>query len=185
MPNDFTSRPGRGGPPNDPMPSLVLRAPEAAPQRRWTARDLAVRLFYRFRLFLGCLILGIIAGLALAVVTKTVFTAETVLIVLLGPDSVLIQDSLDLNNTPISIDGLKAVQSEIQIIQSDIVMRAAVQDVGLDKLYPNRRTRRGRWGRPSNAFTAICASTRRAPATSSGSRSAIPTVRSRSQRCRR
>ena len=51
-------------------------------------------------------------------------------------------DSLNLLNTQISIDGLKAVQSEIQIIQADGVIRAAIQDLGVARLYPRLERRR-------------------------------------------
>jgi uncharacterized protein involved in exopolysaccharide biosynthesis len=127
---DRTTNPIGAGviPPNRPF--------EARRDRHWTLRDLAIRLFYRIRLFLFCLFLGLVAGTIAAVVSKPVHTADTLLIVLLGSESAAVQDSLNLTNTQISIDGLKAVQSEIQIIQADDVIRSATEAVGVGKLYP-------------------------------------------------
>jgi predicted nucleic acid-binding Zn-ribbon protein len=101
-----------------------------------TARDLAIRFFYRKKLFACCLALGLLAGGIEVVLSRTIFTADTVLIVLLGSDSMAVQDPLRLDNTPISIDGLKAVQSEIQIILAEDVIRSTVIEVGPATLYP-------------------------------------------------
>jgi uncharacterized protein involved in exopolysaccharide biosynthesis len=131
-----TPDPGGATDQNEPGAPLVSRSTEAPRARRWTARDLAVRLFYRGRLFTFCLLLGLLAGLAVALVSRPTYTADTLLIVLLGSESAAVNDSLNLLNTQISIDGLKAVQSEIQIIQADGVIRAAIQDLGVARLYP-------------------------------------------------
>jgi len=103
---------------------------------RWTLRDLAVYGFYRRRLLQGCLFLGLVLGGGAAVLSKSYFTADALVILLVGSDSAVMQNSLDLTNTQISIDGLKAVQAEIQIIQTDDVLRAAIEQVGVETLYP-------------------------------------------------
>jgi uncharacterized protein involved in exopolysaccharide biosynthesis len=125
-------------PPSRPAPAGEPGDPFALPQRprRWTLRDLAVRLFYRIRLFLFCLLLGLAGGGAAAYLSRTSYTADTLLIALVGPESATVQDTLNLANTQISVDGLKAVQSEIQIIQADGVLRAAIDALGADHLYP-------------------------------------------------
>lgn len=117
-------------PPSDGAPAQVER------RRRWTARDLAVYAFYRRRLLRNCLLLGILAGVAAAATARTWFTADALLIVLVGMESAAVQNQLDLSNTQISVDGLKAVQAEIQIIQTDDVLRAALEHVGVEKMYP-------------------------------------------------
>ncbi len=104
--------------------------------RRWTLRDLAVRLFYRIKLFLFCLLLGLAGGAAAAYLTKPSFTADSLLIALIGPESAAVQDTLNLANTQISVDGLKAVQSEVQIVQADDVLRAAIDAIGAARIYP-------------------------------------------------
>ncbi len=105
-------------------------------RRRWTMRDLAVYAFYRRRLLRYCLLLGLMLGAGAAYFAKTYFTADALLILLVGSDSAVVQNSLDLTNTQISVDGLKAVQAEIQIIQTDDVLRAAIERVGVEALYP-------------------------------------------------
>lgn len=103
---------------------------------QWTVRDLAIRLFHRFRLFVFCLILGTLAGIVAASVTKTTYTADTSLLILLGQEFAAAPPSLSLLSPQISIDGLKAVQSEAQIIQADGTVRAAIEAVGRTVLYP-------------------------------------------------
>ena len=132
------------GPVGAPIPPMVSRAaplpdaPAEAPRARsWTLRDLAVRLFYRIRLFTFCLLVGLAGGIAAAMVTPTVHTADTLMIALIGSESAAAQDALNLGNTQISIDGLKAVQSEIQIVQADDVLRAAIEALGPTKIYPS------------------------------------------------
>ena len=119
--------------PGSPLPN---RATETPLQGRWTLRDFTIPLFYRGRLFVFCLLLGVLTGSTAAVLSKATYTADTLMIVLLGSESAAVNDSLSLLNTQISIDGLKAVQSEIQIIQADDVIRSAIHELGAAKLYP-------------------------------------------------
>ena len=81
-------------------------------------------------------VFGILLGGGAALLSRTYFTADALLIVLIGSDSTAVQNALDLSNTQISVDGLKAVQAEIQIIQTDDVLRAAVERVGVDAYRP-------------------------------------------------
>ena len=118
----------------DTQPGSAGGQPET--RRRWTMRDLAVYAFYRRRLLRYCLLLGLLLGAGAAYFAKTYFTADALLILLVGSDSAVVQNSLDLTNTQISVDGLKAVQAEIQIIQTDDVLRAAIERVGVEALYP-------------------------------------------------
>jgi uncharacterized protein involved in exopolysaccharide biosynthesis len=115
---------------------------DTARTHRWTARDLAARLFYRLRLFLFCLIVGTLAGIVAAGTSKTTYTADTSLLILLGQEFAAAPASLSLLNQQISIDGLKAVQSEVQIIQADGTIRTAIEAVGQAKLYPSLVGRR-------------------------------------------
>jgi uncharacterized protein involved in exopolysaccharide biosynthesis len=135
-PDLVTPSPGRAINLTGPGTFPVGRSFEAPQVRQGRARDLALRLFYRRRLLSICLILGVLAGITAAVVSKPTYTADTGVIVLLGPEYAAAQDSLNLNNMQISIDGLKAVQSELQILQADDVIRSAIQEVGAAKLYP-------------------------------------------------
>ncbi len=105
-------------------------------RRRWTLRDIAVYGFYRIRLLRNCVLLGVLVGISGAYFARTYYTADALMIVLLGSESAAVQNSLDLTNTQISVDGLKAVQAEIQIIQTDDVLRAAIERIGVEQLYP-------------------------------------------------
>ena len=108
----------------------------AETRRRWTLRDVAVYGFYRIRLLRNRVLLGLLLGMSAAYLARTFYTADALMIVLLGTDSAVVQNSLDLTNTQISVDGLKAVQAEIQIIQTDDVLRAAIEKIGVEQLYP-------------------------------------------------
>ncbi len=77
-----------------------------------------------------------LVGISGAYFARTYYTADALMIVLLGSESAAVQNSLDLTNTQISVDGLKAVQAEIQIIQTDDVLRAAIERIGVEQLYP-------------------------------------------------
>jgi uncharacterized protein involved in exopolysaccharide biosynthesis len=105
-------------------------------RRRWTLRDIAVYGFYRIRLLRNCVVAGLLVGMLGAYFARTYYTADALMIVLLGSESAAVQNSLDLTNTQISVDGLKAVQGEIQIIQTDDVLRAAIERIGVEQLYP-------------------------------------------------
>ncbi|HET6308120.1 MAG TPA: hypothetical protein VFG12_13105 [Rhodopila sp.] len=115
---------------------------DTARSHRWTARDLATRLFYRGSLFLFCLALGTLAGIVAAANSKTSYTADSSLLILLGQEFAAAPASLSLANQQISIDGLRAVQSEAQIIQADGTIRTAIQVAGQAKLYPSLAGRR-------------------------------------------
>ena len=73
---------------------LLPPGPPARPTRapRRTLRDLAVPLFYRARLLLFCVVLGLLGGVAAAILCRTIYTADTVLIVLVGSNSVAVQE---------------------------------------------------------------------------------------------
>ena len=119
-----------------PRSSAIEQAFDTARTHRWTARDLATRLFYRGKLFLFCLVVGTLAGIVAAGTSKATYTADSSLLVLLGQEFAAAPPSLSLLNQQISIDGLKAVQSEVQIIQAGGTIRTAIEAVGQAKLYP-------------------------------------------------
>jgi uncharacterized protein involved in exopolysaccharide biosynthesis len=117
-------------------PSAMDQPVDTAPSHRWTARDLATRLFYRGKLFLFCLALGTLAGIVAAGNSRTSYTADSSLLILLGQEFAAAPATLSLTNPQISIDGLRAVQSEAQIIQADGTIRTAITTVGQARLYP-------------------------------------------------
>jgi uncharacterized protein involved in exopolysaccharide biosynthesis len=125
-----------------PLSSLPsLSEPSRTP--RVTARDVLVQLFYHGPLLRKCVLLGLLVGLLAAALTPTQYTADSLVLVLIGSESTSAQDSSGITSTVLSIDGLKAVQSEIQIVRSDEVLRAAIRKVGVGVIYP--WLTRGRW----------------------------------------
>src|SRR3984957_18066193 len=118
-----------------PLSSLPsLSEPSRTP--RVTARDVLVQLFYHGPLLRKCILLGLLVGLLAASLTPTQYTADSLVLVLIGSESTSAQDSSGITPTVLSIDGLKAVQSEIQIVRSDEVLRAAIRKVGVGVIYP-------------------------------------------------
>lgn len=105
-------------------------------QSRMTARDVLVQLFYYGSLLRNCILAGVLIGLLAAALTRTEYTADSLVLVLIGSESTSAQNSSGITPTVLSIDGLKAVQSEIQIATSDEVLRTAVNKVGAGVIYP-------------------------------------------------
>lgn len=113
-----------------------------APARRGSLRDALVPAFYHARLIRACLLFGVVLGMIGAVLSKPSFDANALVLVLIGPNSMSAQDAAGMSPTVVSIDGLKVVQSEVQIIQNDQVLRMAVQRVGPGVIYPGLARRR-------------------------------------------
>jgi uncharacterized protein involved in exopolysaccharide biosynthesis len=117
-------------------PPAVFASDRTVRPRRASLRDILTPVFYHSRLIRNCLLLGLLLGAVAAVFSKPSFNANALLLVLIGPDSMSAQDAAGINPTVFTIDGLKVVQSEIQIIQSATVLRSAVQQVGASAIYP-------------------------------------------------
>jgi len=103
---------------------------------RVTVRDALVLLFYNGPLLRKCILLGLFVGLLAASLARTYYTADSLVLVLIGSESTSAQDASGITPTVLSIDGLRAVQTEIQIVGSDEVLRAAVKQVGAGAIYP-------------------------------------------------
>jgi uncharacterized protein involved in exopolysaccharide biosynthesis/Mrp family chromosome partitioning ATPase len=132
LPGDVPRHPApEQGLPLSPVPNVARTA--TAP--RITPRDVLVQAFYYGPLLRKCILFGLVVGLLAAALTRTQYTADSLVLVLIGSESTSAQDSSGITSTVLSIDGLKAVQSEIQIVGSDDVLRAAVQKVGVATIY--------------------------------------------------
>ncbi len=114
------------------LPTVIRAGTEA----RMTARDVLVQLFYYGPLIRNCILLGVFIGLLAAALTRTEYTADSLVLVLIGSESTSAQNVSGITPTVLSIDGLKAVQSEIRIATSDEVLRSAVRKVGAGVIYP-------------------------------------------------
>ena len=121
---------------------------------RFDARDLLTQLFYHARLLRICVLLGVLLGLVGVLVARTSYTAGSLLLVLIGPESAATPDA-SAGQVVISVDGLKIVQSEIQIIQTDQVIRAAIDQIGAATLYPGLAGPRLFGLRPPRNATAL------------------------------
>ena len=115
---------------------LLADAAAEDQQRRVSLRDALSLMFYHARLIRNCVLFGLAVGIAGALLSKPSFDANALVLVLIGPDAMSAQDAAGISPSVISIDGLKVVQSEIQIIQSERVLRSAVQTVGPTVIYP-------------------------------------------------
>ena len=104
--------------------------------RHPTLRDLLLQAFYHATLLRRCLWLGLALGLSAAALVRPNYVADTLMLVFIGPESAPAQDGAGLGTTVVSVDGLKVVQSEIQIIQTDQVIRAAIEKIGAATIYP-------------------------------------------------
>ncbi|HSZ89494.1 MAG TPA: Wzz/FepE/Etk N-terminal domain-containing protein [Acetobacteraceae bacterium] len=122
-------------------PPLSNRDADERP-RRGSLRDALSLVFYHRRLIRNCIVFGLLVGIAGALLSKPRFDANALVLVLIGPDAMSAQAAAGISQAVVSIDGLKVVQSEIQIIQSERVLRSAVQQVGPSVIYPRLAWRR-------------------------------------------
>ncbi|WP_158932292.1 hypothetical protein [Acidisphaera sp. S103] len=128
-------------PPPGDLPPQTDHGPAVQPNAGFSLRNMLVNLFYFRRLMRYCVIAGVLAGVVSAVLAHTYFTANSLLLVFIGSESATLPEA-GTGQTTISVDGLKIVQSEIQIIQTDQVIRTAVEQIGPTKLYPGLTTSR-------------------------------------------
>jgi uncharacterized protein involved in exopolysaccharide biosynthesis len=128
LPRDTAALEGRDGP--DPGHGA------------FTLRDALILGFYNIRLIALVFCVCVAAGLAAALLSRTQFTADSLVIVFVGQENVRSMDVGSVAPAVMTVEGLKAVNSEIAIIKSTDVLRSAVETVGPDKLFPELGERR-------------------------------------------
>ncbi|BBK29641.1 uncharacterized protein involved in exopolysaccharide biosynthesis [Stella humosa] len=103
----------------------------------FTLRDLLIVAFYHRRLIIFAALLPMLvaAGAALFFI-KTQYTADGLMMVLVNREVSGNQSVADTGPAVLSIEGLKSVHSELEIIGSAGVIRSTIEKVGLEKLYP-------------------------------------------------
>ena len=118
---------------------------EAGPPRGttgYTMRDLAVLGFYGWKaITIGFLLIAAI-GVVAALNARTQYRAEGRLLVMVSREHV---DNQGIGNqlpTVVSVDGLKAVESEINILISPAVIKQMVDTIGPETLFPELAQRR-------------------------------------------
>ena len=113
-----------------------------AKQRLMTGRDLLAIAYFHRRIVVGFVALGLLVGLAAAVLTRTQYPASALLIVLIGSDSASPPDVSGVGPGSVNVDGLKVLQSEISIIESVDVIEQALTMVGPARVFPEVAARR-------------------------------------------
>ena len=112
------------------------------PRDFYSLRDLLRIAAFHRRIAAAGLALGLLAGVIALAVTGTQYTAQALLIVLIGRESAAPQDVVGIGPSSLSVDGLKVLQSEISIVESGDVIERALTVVGPTKVFPELGRRR-------------------------------------------
>jgi uncharacterized protein involved in exopolysaccharide biosynthesis/Mrp family chromosome partitioning ATPase len=109
----------------------------AGTAKAFTLRDLLILAFYNKRIIAFCALIPLVVGVAAAIETHTQYTADGLMMVFVNREHTGNEDLTGNGPTVVSVDGLKLVESEIEIIQSDDVIGRVVDDVGANVLFPD------------------------------------------------
>jgi len=103
----------------------------------FTLRDLLIAGFFHRRLVIIFAFLPLIVGAIAAFEAKTNYTASSLLMVLVNREFSGNQGVTDSGPAVLSIEGLKSVESEIQIIESAETIRSTIQTIGPQRIFPD------------------------------------------------
>ena len=112
-------------------PARAQRSPST-----FTARDLLIAAFYHIRIIILAALIPICIGIAAFTLTKTEYTAASLLMVIISREVPNSQNVTGNGPTTLSIEGLKQVESEVQILESADVINSTIEKVGRDRLFP-------------------------------------------------
>jgi uncharacterized protein involved in exopolysaccharide biosynthesis len=112
-----------------------------APPRGFTMRDVLIHAFYNKRMIRNFVIAGLGMGVLAAALSPTQYTAHSLLLMMNGSGAIA-SDLSGGGGVNQQGDALKAMQSEVQFIQSDDVLRRAVERAGAETLFPAVNARR-------------------------------------------
>ncbi len=105
---------------------------QSTPRGAVSARDVLTSVFYNLKLIVLCLVVGLNLGLTAALFSPPKFTAESLVLLRIGATEAA-QEGL---NGPPTYQGAevvqRALQSDVQIVRSDPVIRAAVAALARD-----------------------------------------------------
>lgn len=101
-----------------------------------TIRDFLISAFFHIRVVILFGLIPIAVGVGAATLAKTEYTASSLLMVIVSREVTNQQNVTDSGPAVLSIEGLKQVESEVQIIESADVIRTVIEDIGIDRLYP-------------------------------------------------
>lgn len=105
----------------------------------FTLRDILIATFFHIRTVLLAAVLPLSIAFAAAFTTRTEYTASSLLLVIVSREVSNAQNVTDSGPPVLTIEGLKQVQSEVQIITSADVVRTTIEQIGIDRLYPPGR----------------------------------------------
>ena len=103
----------------------------------FTLRDVLISGFFHRRIIIFFALLPLVVGAIAVLETKTNYTASDLLMVLVNREFSGIQNVTDSGPAVLSIEGLKSVESEIQIIESAETIRTTITTVGLERIFPD------------------------------------------------
>ena len=115
----------------DTPPVRAERSPST-----FTARDLLIAAFYHIRIIILAALIPICVGIAAFTLTKTEYTAASLLMVIISREVPNSQNVTGNGPTTLSIEGLKQVESEVKILESADVINSTIEKVGRDRLFP-------------------------------------------------
>ncbi len=102
----------------------------------FTIRDFLIVAFFHIRVVILAALVPIGLGIAAATLAKTEYTASSLVMVIVNREVTNQQSVTDTGPAVLSIEGLKQVESEVQIIESADVLRAVIEEIGLERLFP-------------------------------------------------
>jgi uncharacterized protein involved in exopolysaccharide biosynthesis len=116
-----------------------LNAGGLVPETRapaFTTRDFLIATFFHIRIVLIAAMVPLLLAFAAAFTAKTEYTAKSLLMVIVSRE-VTNANVTDSGPAVLSIEGLKQVESEVQILESADVLRATIEQIGIDRLFPS------------------------------------------------
>ncbi|MGQ3672115.1 exopolysaccharide transport family protein [Xanthobacter sp. TB0136] len=117
------------------MSATGTPATEATPS--FTLRDFLIFAFYHIRIVVIAAMLPILVGIIASLIVKTEYTASSKLLVIVSREVSNEQGVTDSGPSVLTIEGLKQVESEVQMLESAEVVRSTIEQVGMDKLFPS------------------------------------------------
>ncbi len=113
----------------------------AAPRAAFTLRDGLASAFFHRKVIVISLLLPVLAALAIAPRFPLLYTAEARLMVLFSREQSGAQD-LMMSQSMVSVDGLRATETEVGILRSSEVIQRMIAEVGAETLFPELARRR-------------------------------------------
>ncbi|MBP0447237.1 hypothetical protein J8J14_20910 [Roseomonas sp. SSH11] len=119
---------------------VVQDAPAyGAPAPGFRLKDLVTTFFLRWRLLLVALLIPALLGFAVGPLLQTRYTAYGSIVVLTSRDWAGAADISGFGPTVISVEMLKVVRSEVEIMQSQEVARRVLLRLGVSRVFPGMR----------------------------------------------